>query len=92
MEGEPLYGRGGTSWVAKVPHATHMKLSLATDDLARIIHEDFYCNRRYAATTNLTAGGLAAQLVNIRFTYASLLRGSAHPSRLASRRFRYELS
>ena len=26
--------------------------------LARIIHEGFYCNRRYAATTSLTAGGL----------------------------------
>ena len=34
---------------------------------ARIIHEDFYCNRRYAATIRLTAGGLAAQLVNILF-------------------------
>ncbi len=29
------------------------------------MHEDFYCNRRYAATTSLTAGGLAAQSVNI---------------------------
>ena len=36
-------------------------------DLARLIHEDFYYNRRYAATTNLTAGGLAAQSVNILF-------------------------
>jgi hypothetical protein len=35
--------------------------------LTRIIHEDFYCNRRYAATTSLTAGGLAAQSVNILF-------------------------
>ncbi|MBI4002772.1 MAG: hypothetical protein HY348_13445, partial [Nitrospira defluvii] len=35
--------------------------------LARIIHEDFYYNRRYAATTSLTAGGLAAQSVNILF-------------------------
>ena len=34
---------------------------------ARIIHDDFYCNRRYAATTSLTAGGLAAQSVNILF-------------------------
>ena len=34
---------------------------------ARIIHEDFYCNRRYAAATNLTAGGLAAPSVNILF-------------------------
>ena len=30
--------------------------------LARIIHEDFYCNRRYAAATSLTAGGLARDL------------------------------
>jgi hypothetical protein len=30
--------------------------------LARIIHEDFYCNRRDAAATSLTAGGLAARL------------------------------
>ena len=35
--------------------------------LARIIHEGFYCNRRYAAMTSLTAGGLAAQSVNILF-------------------------
>ena len=44
--------------------------------LARIIHEDFYCNRRYAATTSLTAGGLAAQSVNILFQVCLL------PSRL----------
>ena len=49
--------------------------------LARIIHEDFYCNRRYAA-----------QSVNILFKYASLLHGSTRPSRVASRRFRHELS
>jgi len=36
-------------------------------NLARIIHEGFYCNRRYAATTSLTAGGLAARSVNILF-------------------------
>ncbi len=35
--------------------------------LARIIHEDFYCNRRYADATSLTAGGLATQSVNILF-------------------------
>ena len=60
--------------------------------LARIIHEDFYCNRRSAAATSLTAGGLAAQSVNILFKYASLLRGSTRPSRMASRQFRHELS
>ena len=46
---------------------------LAGQNLARIIHEDFYCNRRYTATTSLTASGLAAQSVNILFKYASLL-------------------
>jgi hypothetical protein len=60
--------------------------------LARIIHECFYCNRRYAATTSLTAGGLAARSVNILFKDASLPRGSARPSRLASQRFRHEPS
>jgi hypothetical protein len=34
---------------------------------AGIIHEDFYCNRRYAAPTSLATGGLAAQSVNIQF-------------------------
>ena len=33
--------------------------------ITRITHEGFYCNRRYAATTSLTAGGLAARSVNI---------------------------
>ena len=32
--------------------------SLLLDMLTRIIHEDFYYNRRYAATTSLTAGRL----------------------------------
>ena len=44
--------------------------------LARIIHEGFYCNRQYAAATSLTAGGLAAQSVNILFQVCFL------PSRL----------
>src|SRR5713226_5749091 len=35
--------------------------------LARIIHEGFCYNRRYAAATSLTAGGLAPQSVNILF-------------------------
>ena len=66
--------------------------SLTGQNLARIIHEDFYCNRRYTAMTSLTASGLAAQSVNILFQYASFPRGSARPSRVASRRFRHELS
>ena len=65
-------------------HAPHLQ--------ARIIHEDFYCNHRYAAATSLTAGGLAAWSVNILSEDASLPRGSTHPSRLASRRFRHEPS
>jgi len=81
--------------------------------LARIIHEGFYCNRRYAAATSLTAGGLAAQSLNILLGTGVLLfgacprvksgtgtaayggaspLGSARPSRVASRRFRHELS
>jgi len=35
--------------------------------LTRIIHEGFYYNRRYAATTSLAAGRLAARSVNILF-------------------------
>jgi hypothetical protein len=66
--------------------------------LARIIHDGFYSNRRYAAVTSLTAvlrsqaGGLAAQSVDILFKDASLLRASARQSRMASRRFRHEPS
>jgi hypothetical protein len=44
--------------------------------LARIIHEGFYCNRRSAATTSLTAGGLATRSVNI------LVQVGLLPSRL----------
>jgi hypothetical protein len=70
--------------------ACHQKRSGDTLPNTRIIHEGFYCNRRYAAATSLTAGGLAARSVNILFKYASLPRGSVRPSRLASRRFRPE--
>jgi len=59
--------------------------------LTRIIHDGFYCNRRYAAVTSLTAGGLAARSVNILFQVC-LPRDSARPSRLPSRRFRHEPS
>ena len=39
--------------------------------LARMIHEGFYCNRRYAAATSLTAGEPATQLINTYcFKYA----------------------
>jgi hypothetical protein len=62
----------------------HCQKELA--QLARIIHEGFYSNRRAAAATRLRAGlwhagGLAARSVNILFKDASLLRGSTRPSR-----------
>ena len=66
--------------------------------LTRIIHDGFYCTRRYAATTSLAArvtrqaGGLAAQSVNSLFKAASLPRSSTRPSRMASQRFRHEPS
>ena len=47
-----------------------------SSDLARIIHVGFYCTRRYATTTSLTAGGLVAQSVTILFQVCLL------PSRL----------
>ena len=34
------------------------RMSNASKRLTRIIHEGFYCNRRYVAATSLTAGGL----------------------------------
>ena len=43
--------------------------------LTHIIHEDFYCHRRYAATTSPTAGGLATQSVNIPLGTGALLSG-----------------
>jgi hypothetical protein len=60
--------------------------------LARISHEDLYCNRRYAATTSLTAGGLAAQSVNILFQVCLLPSRLLAPVSRATRRFRHELS
>jgi len=57
--------------------------------LTRIIHVDFYCNRRYTAATSLTADGLAAQSVNILLGAGSgkaCPLGSARPSRVASQR------
>jgi hypothetical protein len=46
------------------------RVALSCTCLARIIHEGFYCNRRYVAATSLTAGGLAARSVNILFQVA----------------------
>jgi len=67
-------------------------------DLARIIHDGFYCTRRYAATTSLAvtfsrpAGGLAARSFGSLFKAASPPRGSTRPSRQTSQRFRHEPS
>ena len=47
-------GEGLVSNVARVV--------LSCTCLARIIHEGFYCNRRYVAATSLTAGGPAPRL------------------------------
>ena len=59
--------------------------------LARMIHEDFYCNRRDAAAKSLTGGGLAARSVN-RLCHVCLPCGSARQSRVAFRRSRHEPS
>jgi hypothetical protein len=40
---------------------------LSGSDPARIIHERFYCNLRFAAAISLSAGGLAVRSVNILF-------------------------
>ena len=60
--------------------------------LTRIIHERFCCNRGFAAATSLSAGGLAARLVDILFKDAFLPPGSARPSRFATPHFRDEPS
>ena len=49
------------------------RLHYITRALTRIIHEDFYDNRQYVATTSLTAGGLAARSVNILLGTGALL-------------------
>jgi hypothetical protein len=67
--------------------------------LARIIHERFCCNRGFAAATNLEAVGMASRQAGSPFgrstycfKYASLPRGSARLSRVATARFRDEPS
>jgi len=62
------------------------------DRLARIIHERFCCKRGFAATTSLSAGGLAARSVDILFKDAFLPHDSARPSRVATPHFRDEPS
>jgi len=63
-----------------------------------MIHDGFYCTRRYAATTRWPPvprgqlGGLAARSVNSLFKAASLPCNSTRPSRQASGRFRHEPS
>jgi Protein of unknown function (DUF1810) len=60
-------GHSGTAQKFAITSLEEAKAYLQHPVLAHNIHEDFYCNRRYAATTSLTAGGLAAQPVNILF-------------------------
>ncbi|NOT23553.1 MAG: hypothetical protein HOP22_12630 [Nitrospiraceae bacterium] len=66
--------------------------------LTRIIREGFCGNRRYAAATSLAAGGLVPRSVGILVGTGTAADGgasplaSAHPSRLASCRFRREPS
>ncbi len=60
---------------------------MSEDALPWIMRDGFYCNRQYAGTTSLTAGGLAARSVNILFQVCLLLHGPARLSRLASWRF-----
>ena len=66
---------------------------------AHIIHERFYCNRRYAAATSQHAASTACWRAGSPvaastycFKYASAPRGSACLSRSASWRFRHEPS
>jgi hypothetical protein len=42
-------------WLLPVKKRPHVRQNVITI-LARIIHERFYCNRRYAAMTSLAAG------------------------------------
>jgi len=60
--------------------------------LARIIHEDFYCNCRYAAATACRRAGSPLGRSTYCVKYASLPCDSARPSRVASRRFRHKPS
>ena len=60
-------GRSSTAQQFAIGSIDEAKAYLQHPVLACNIHEDFYCHRRYAATTSLTAGGLAAQSVNILF-------------------------
>jgi len=67
--------------------------------LARIIHERFCCNHGFAAVISLDAVGMVSRQAGSPFgrstycfKYASLPRGSARLSRLATARFRHEPS
>ena len=62
-----LHGAGGNPDVVGGNRGTGLLQRNANGCLTPIIHEDFYYNRRYAATTSLTAGGPAARSVNILF-------------------------
>jgi hypothetical protein len=55
--------------------------------LTRTIHERFYCNREFAATTSLRRAGSPLATSTYCFKYASLSQGSACPSRNGLRNF-----
>ena len=50
-----------------IPSGLTKRTFIGEPSLTLITHEDFYCNRRYAAATSRPAGGLAAQSGNILF-------------------------
>ena len=66
----PEWRNKGLGWLlgaTMLAYAKQLGYRSVIFNRARITHEDFYCNRRYAAATSLPAGGLAAQSVNILF-------------------------
>jgi hypothetical protein len=88
-----MEGRCDSIWMAMPwaddPHAS----------FTRIIHERLCCNRGFAAATRLDAVETASRQAGSSlgrstycFKYASLPRGSARLSRLATARFRDEPS
>jgi hypothetical protein len=89
-------------WLDALPPKAQDKCRLKIErlqDFARIIHERFCCNRGFATATSLGAVGPASRQAGSPlgrstycFKYASLPRGSARLSRLATARFRDEPS
>jgi len=67
-------------------------LQIISPALARITHERFCCNRGFAAATSLSAGGLAARLVDILFKDAFLPPGGRRPVVAVNRRLQQKRS